>query len=322
MNTNQIFSMKPQCSRAAALVASVVALVLAAGGAWLLSRSADAPRPPADMPASPALSALEPRNEANDAAAGAVLPAASPASSLVQPKPIGSLADALRKVQQTLDGPATPQEMLEAAAMLGACQGAEVAVESMVALRDQPSPGWELHKKRYGLSDSEQIQQQQDFQRSCQVFDAAALARRGELLKGAYEGGAKDSALPYLLWLNESGQAGDPELRGKLQREAREMVEAGDFMGLLHYSHAFDPAPLGINEVQRQAYKEARMRIAREMSGVAMEKATRASMDSTEKMMAQLGALPPPLSPQQQREADALAQQVLEAWRKRQDKGS
>jgi hypothetical protein len=211
--------------------------------------------------------------------------------------------------------------MLEAAMMLSACQGADAAEESLYALRDQPSPVWQLLEKSPGFSNDEQIKQQQDFQRRCQVFDAATLARRGELLKGAYEGGAKDSALPYLQWLNASKQEVNPELRGKLQREARQAVEEGDLMALAQYMYAFNPAPLGITEVQRQAYKEAWFTIQGETSGAAMETASRTSMDSTEKMMAQWGALPPPLSPEQQREADALAKQVVDAWRKRQGKG-
>lgn len=227
----------------------------------------------------------------------------------------------MRKVEMALQGRATPSEALEAAQMLSACQGAELAVDSMYKERDQPSPVWQQLQKSPGFSSAEQITLQQDFQRRCQVFDAATLARRGELLKIAYEGGAKDSALPYLQWINEGKQEVNAELRSKLQREARQTVEQGDFLGLTQYSFAFNPTPLGITEMQRQAYKEAWLRIQGETSGAEMEKAARIMMDDTEKNMSRWGALPPPLAADQQREADALAAKVVAAWRKRQGKG-
>jgi hypothetical protein len=307
--------------------AGAVTAVLAASGIWLLNRPTDAPALTAVTPAASAPGALEPRRTDVEAAPlPAALPAASTgaSTSLARPSPptpFTSLADALRKVQLALEGRATPKEMLEAATVLSACQGADLAVESMYKLRDQPSPESQQFEKSFGFSATDQIKRQQDFQRRCQVFDAATLARRGEFLKGAYEGGAKDSALPYLQWLNASKQEVNPELRAKLQREARQTAEDGNFMALTQYSFAFNPTPLGITEVQRQAYKEALFRIQGETSGAAMEKASRASMDDTEKMMAQWGALPPPLSPEQQREADALSRQVVDAWRNRQRKG-
>jgi hypothetical protein len=92
-------------------------------------------------------------------------------------------------------------------------------------------------------------------------------------------------------------------------------------MALTQYSFAFNPTPLGITEVQRQDYKEALFRIQGETSGAAMETAGRASMDDTEKLMTRWGALPSPLSLEQQREAEALAKQVVDAWRKRQRRG-
>ena len=306
--------------RRAAWVAITAAL--AAGGGWLLNRPADAPAP------APSAAGTQgpPRIEAKAEAVAAPLPPAStaaptPVAQPPLPLPTGSLDDALRKAQRTLDGPATPKEMLEAATVLLACQGADLASEALYKERDEPSPLGQQLQKIPGFSATELIKQQQDFQRRCQVFDAATLARRGELLKGAYEGGAKDSALPYLQWLIESKQEVDPGLHGKLQREARQTVEEGNLMALMLYSHAFNPAPFGITEVQRQAYKEALFRINGETSGAAWEKASRASMDNTEKMMVQWGALPPPLSPEQQREADALAKQVVDAWRTRQGKG-
>ena len=51
-----------------------------------------------------------------------------------------------------------------------------------------------------------------------------------------------------------------------------------------------------------------------------MERASRISMADMEKLMGQWGAAPPALSADQQREADALTAQVIDAWRKRQGK--
>lgn len=305
-----------------------MALVLVAGGWWLLSWPADAPRPAAGGPAPTAAGApWPPRMDTKAEAADIRLPAAStaaltpvaPPSSV--PASAAALADDLRKVQLALEGRATPKEMLQAATILSACQGSDGAVKSTYALRDQQDPQWQLLEMRGGVSSDKVIALLQDLQRQCQAFDAATLARRGELLRGAYDGGAMDAALPYLLWLSGTGEQVNSELRSKLQREARQTVEGGDLMALAQYSVSFNPSTLGTTEVQRQAYREAWLRIQGEMFDAEVEKANRTSSDDLEKQMAQWGALPPPLSPEQEREADALAKQVVDAWRKRQGKG-
>jgi hypothetical protein len=306
--------------------AGALALLLAAGAGWLLSRPAQAPKavPVAAAPASAA--AAHAVDAASDPAipmpatpvAAAALPKTSAATPLpaVAPRPAApstSPADDLRKVQQALDG-GTPKQALEAANLLSACPHADQMVEAMYTARDQSTPESRQLNQATG---HDPIAWTQDLQRRCQFFDAATLAHRGELFKKAYEGGAEGAALSYLLWLNSDGkQEANPELVGKLQREARQAAESGDFMALVPYAYAFDGTQLGASPMQRQAYKEALFQITGELSGDAAAMASRASMDSLEKMIGT-----PPLSAEQQREADALAKQVVDNWRKLHGKG-
>jgi hypothetical protein len=319
--------------------AVLFAVLLVGIVAWLVSRPADVPRPEGAMPAVSAMrhpasgGASEPSGAgvpssglaASVAAVPGNLASAASASAVKFPLPVpiaGSFAEALKKVQKTLQGPATPQEMLEAATFLSACQGADGAVKALFAMRDQQDPVMRRIESSLGESGAKKmIEGQLDMQRDCQVFDAATLARQSELLKGAYEGGVKEAALPYLLWLiSEGRQTARPELLDKLKTDARQTAESGDFMALVQFSMLFSTRTFGHSEVQRQAYKEALNRINREMLGAEAAALTQASSDATEKSLARWGAAPP-LSPEQQREADALATRVFEAWRKRQANG-
>jgi hypothetical protein len=305
-----------------AWAAGAIALVLAAGGGWLLNRATDAPALAAGPPAASVRRMLEPPlTEAKAEVAAAPASAAAPVARPSLRMPTQLTADELRNVQLALEGSASPADTWEAARILSICKGVDGAVESVYRLRDHADTGWRLLEQSPGFRTDKLIAEMQNAQRRCQIFDAATLARRGELLKRAYEGGAKDAALDYLLWLNaESKQTVNPELLGKLQREARQTAEDGDFKALVVYSHAFDPK-LGATPVQRQAYKEAWLRVQTEMSGPAMAQASRDSIENLEKMMSQSGAAPPALSAEQQREADALTERVVGAWRKRQDRG-
>lgn len=322
--------------RRGAWAAGAVALVLAATSGWWLNRPAEVPAPAVGAPAPSARATPGlPRLAAQTGAVAASVPAAPtavPAAPTAVPRPVAqprmplpasSLDDALRKVRLALEGQATPKEMLEAATMLSACTGADMVVQSMYSLRDQQDPESQRSERRSGISMEQKIELVQDMQRRCQVFDAATLARRGELFKGAHAGGAPGSALPYLHWLTSSDgkQGANPELLARLKHEARQDVEDGDYFALLQYSFPFSTATYGLTEVQRQAYREAKLRITGEMGGAEEEKASRASADELEKKMAQWMTPPPPLSPEQQREADALAKKVVDAWRKRRGQG-
>jgi len=318
----------PRRARAAWAIGTL-ALLLAAGAGWLLSRPAQAPKtepiaaaptsaataravdaatgPATAMPAPPVVAASLP-----NASAPTTLPAGGPRPA----PPSTSPADDLRKVQQALDG-GTPKQALEAAVLLSVCPHTDRIVDAMFTARDQSTPESRQLNQATGQRTEDHIAQMQELQRRCQVFDAATLARGGELFKKAYEGGAEGAALSYLQWLNGEGkQQANPELLGELQREARRAAESGDFMALLAYSYAFDPTQLGASAMQRQAYKEAWLRITGEQSGDTMAKASRASMDSLEKMIGT-----PPLSAEQQREADVLTKHVVDNWKKRQGKG-
>lgn len=289
---------------------SLVALALAVVIGWALNQQSAAQSPaaasaePASTPASSLLPA--PALDRTAASEGATAAASSPPAAH---PPL----DELRDVRLALEGKASPQDTLKAATVLMSCKGADGTVETMYRMRDQGDPGWKALEKLPGARMDELIARAQDVQRRCQVFDSSTLARTGELLARAYEGGAKEAALPYLQWLNGEGrQTGRPEAIGKLQRETRQAAEDGDVAALTVYSHAFNSSAFGITVVQRQAYKEAWLRIQGESAGAAMEKASRDSMENLERMVRQQA-----LSAEQQREADALTERVVAAWRKR-----
>lgn len=227
----------------------------------------------------------------------------------------------LRKVQLGLEGNGSPEDAREAAKVISICKGAKAAVDMAYNLRDQSNTAWREIEKRTGASSAKFIEASEDTMRRCQAFDDATLARRGELLRRAYEGGAKDVALDYLIWLNGEGkQTVNPELLGKLQREARQSAEDGNFEALVVFSNGFNRT-LGATPVQWQAYKEALFRIETEMSGPEVAKAGRDARENFEKTLSQWGPAPPALSAEQQREADALTERVVGAWRKRQGRG-
>lgn len=304
----------------AAWAAIAVVTVLVAGG-WLMKRS-EVPAPAAEPAPSPAAnpqpsSTTVPSFQTASGASPAV-PTLPPATTSA-PLPLASPAEALRRVQLALDGAGTSRDMLDAASMLSACQGADMAAEHMYRERDQPSPG------AAASADHRVVQPGADPAAAGLPASLPGLRRGhdrapGRAVQARLRRGRQDAALPYLQWLAGSGRPIDPELRGRLQRDARQTAEDGDFIALTSYSFAFNASTLGITEVQRQAYKEAWLRIQGLMSGAEMERASRISMADMEKLMGQWGAAPSALSADQQREADALTAQVIDAWRKRQGK--
>lgn len=307
-----------------AWVATAVAAVLAAGGGWLLTRptpplAITAPSPPAaGMPERPG---VEEKAEAKAEVAATPAEAHPPQGQASMPIQNRLIEIDLRKVQRVLGGNGSPDDAREAARTLSMCKGAKGALDFAYKMRDQGDATWREIQKRGGFSAEKYIEAAEDAMRRCQLFDAATLARRGELLKRAYDGGAKDTALDYLIWLNaESGQAVDPELLGKLQRDARRSAEDGNFEALVVLSQAFNPK-LGVTLMQRQAYLEARFLIEAETGGQALAAASRKSIEDFEKGMSQWSPMPRALSAEEQREADALTERVVGAWRKHQGSG-
>lgn len=294
-----------------------LALVLGLAAAnWLLTG-------PAQVDAPPALSgsaAISPRaaiaGTAVEASAGATAPPANaPAQPLSPLTSDPSASDELRKVLLAFEDDATPAQARRAADMLGRCEHADRSVEFAYHVRDQGGALRKAFENGVGSMD-QRIKEAQDMQRRCQIFDAATLARRGELLRRAYEGALPGMALEYLIWLNaHPDQAGTPELLGKLQREVRQTAEEGDVDTLMAYVHSF--GALGETPMQRQAYKEAWLRIMAETSGPAAPQESRDSMQNLEKMMRQGRWAAPALSAAEQREVDALTVRVVEAWRQR-----
>jgi hypothetical protein len=308
-----------------AWAAVAIALLLAAGAGWSLKTSTTPTAPiNADVSlADSSLSASKPERRSTEVAtAPATVPGAR--ASVEIPPGVASHQVPeidLRKVQQALEATASPVAAREAASILNICKGANLAAEFAYNQRDHGDATWREQEKRTGVSSEKFIAAAEDTLRRCQVFDSATLARRGELLKRAYEGGVKEAALEYLLWLRtESKQALNPELLGKLQRDTRLSAEDGNFEALMTLSQIFDPT-LGVSLMQREAYKEARFLILGETSGNAAATAARAAMEDFEKTMSRWTPAPRALNPQEQLEANALAERVLAAWRKNQNGG-
>lgn len=294
-----------------------LALMLGLAAAnWLLSGPAQVDAPPA----LPAPASVSPQaavaGAAVEARAGATAPAASaPAQPFLPRTSDPSASDDLRRVLLALEDDATPAQARRAADMLARCEHADRSVEFAYQVRDQGGPLRKTLENGSGSMDP-WIKESQDMQRRCQIFDAATLARRGDLLKRAYDGALPGMALEYLIWLNaRPGQAGAPELLGKLQREVQQTAEEGDVDALMAYVHSF--GALGETAMQRQAYKEAWLRILAETSGSAATQESRDSMENLEKVMRQGRWAPPALSAAERREVDALTERVVEAWRQR-----
>lgn len=297
-----------------ATMAAIGAVAALAVWVWQ-SQGSGSDSPPAAKPRFDSTQAAQPVSAAESpTASGSSATAASSPAMAVAAAP--SLADELSKVGPALDGRLSADETLKAAKALLACKGADGAVATMFNMRDQASPQWKAFEKIPGAQMNDVLVRAQELQRLCQAFDAATVARTGELFARAHAGGAKGSALHYLQSLQgERDSTARPELISQLQQEGREAAESGDLEALTVYSHSFD-ASLGATEVQRRAYKEAWLRIQSETVGPALERASRESIENVEKLMSQFGNRPP-LTAEQQRESDALAAQVVAAWRKR-----
>jgi len=297
-----------------------LALVLGLAAAnWLLSGPAQVPAPHV-LPALSAPGSGSPQVAVAGVAAEAradvaTPPASAPTQPLLPRIPDPSASDDLRKVLLALEDDATPAQARRAADMLARCEHADRSTEFAYQVRDQGGPLRKTFENGSGTMD-QWIKASQDMQRRCQIFDAATLARRGELLKRAYEGALPGMALQYLIWLNaHPEQGGAPELLGKLQREVRQTAEDGDMDAMMAYAHSF--GALGETAMQRQAYKEAWLRIMAEMSDPAAAPESRDSMENLEKRMRQGRWAPLVLSAAEQREVDALTQRAVDAWRKR-----
>ncbi|MFZ5551234.1 MAG: hypothetical protein ACOZJX_21240 [Pseudomonadota bacterium] len=249
--------------------------------------------------------------------------AASAASAAAAKPPTGpfandSAAELLRKVQLGLGG-GSAREAQEAASVLQFCAHAAKSAESLPSARDTLSlmPKFILKfiDALGGISD-EQVAQAQADARRCQVFDEATLARRGEMFQKAYEGGAPNAAMPYLTWLVSDGQAeADPAVVEKLQADVRQLAQAGDFGTLMAFAFMVDSQPYGASRTEREAYKEAWLRIAGE-GNPGNAASSRVLIDNLERF-----SRVAPLTAEQQQEAQALAQQVYDAYRRSLNQG-
>ncbi|MGM9489288.1 hypothetical protein [Ideonella sp. YS5] len=228
-----------------------------------------------------------------------------------------SAADLQRKVQLGFGG--RPDEALAAAHALQACAHAVGATEAMFTTRDNLSILPAAVRKllaSFGGVTNDQIARAQRQESRCQVFDSATLARRGELFQKAYEGGAPGAAMAYLTWLTYDGKEGaDPAVVQGLQADVRKSAQGGDFGTLASFAFLTDAKPFGANPAEGEAYRQAWLRI--------VDEANPGSAASSREVIAKLQQISPtsPLTEAQQLEVKALAQQVYEAYRRRQNGG-
>ncbi|KQV48728.1 hypothetical protein ASC95_22785 [Pelomonas sp. Root1217] len=321
------------------VLAIVIAFAVIGTGTWLYKRPpvAEAPLPSPQAQASQAASGFapaEPPQGASTAASAAPVQAAAAPASASAPdysamakkamEQANSPAEALRKVQVALGG-GTPKEMLEAAQTLQMCSTMAGAPEGLHAMRDRPGDVPAPIKKMMddvGGVTNEMIERVQSEVRRCQVFDSATMARSKELFQRAYEGGAEGGAAAYLSALQNPLQKekADPALIAKLQAEVRNAAAGGDADALLHLALATGDSArdLGVTPVQRAGYKAAWKTIEDEKlpgvgMGAIMEKAMAFAFDQAKS--------PTPLSAAEQAAADALAQQVVDTWRRKRKGG-
>lgn len=300
-----------------------LAAVAAAGAAWMAThRAADSSAAAgtsaaAPTPATVGVSAPAPLQALIASAPSSAAAVLAAASAPLMP-PVESAAESLRKVQLAWSG-GSAQDDLVAAMTLESCAHADKTANDLVQGRDAvkwlPSEVRKILEKLPTVTD-EAIARAQREQRRCQVFDAAALAGRGELYRKAFEGGAEGAALPYLGWLATDGAANKPapELAARLQAGVRADAQAADLSALAAFAFGGKLAAeqAGADRVQASAYGEAYFRIVGE--GSPAQAASARDMVSN---LSLLGPAEPAMTAQQQQEADALARQVVDAWHRR-----
>lgn len=321
------------------VLAIVIAFAVISTGTWLYKRPppAEAPLPSPQAQASQAASGVAPAEPpaqaASTAASAAPVQAAAARASASAPdysamakkamEQANSPAEALRKVQVALGG-GTPKEVLEAAQMLQMCSMMAGAPGALYAMRDGANGVPEPLKKMMdaGGGVNKVIESAEGQARRCQVFDQATLGRSKELFQRAYEGGAEGGASAYLNALQNplEKEKADPALIAKLQAEVRKAAAGGDADALLHLAMATGDSArdLGVTPVQRAGYKVAWKTIQDEKfpgigMGDIMEKAMATAFDQAKSTK--------PLSAAEQAEAAALAQQVVDAWRRKRKGG-
>jgi hypothetical protein len=231
-----------------------------------------------------------------------------------------SPAEALRKVQVGLNG-GSPEEALDAARTLQMCLHSAGAPEAIYAMRDRPDQVPDAVKKMTenlgGIN--HMIKFVEGEARRCQVFDTATMGRRLELYQRAYEGGAEGAAVDYLTALESplERQKPDPALVAKLRADVKSAAAVGDTGALQHLGLATGDGAreLGVTPVQSAGYQAAWKLIMEERNpGITsiIEKATAPFRQP---------ASAPPLTAAEQAEADALTQQVVNAWHRKRKGG-
>ena len=316
------------------MLLALAALAMAGVMLWLYARppAADAPaQSPAGGPEAVASATMGTAPSAAGAAtplpasavppaAGASVPAWVANATAQAMEKFHSPAEALRKVQVALGG-GTPEEVREAANTRQMCAYTSGASEAMYAMRDRPNETPEMVRKMIdqGGGINKAIESAQQGARRCQVFDAATMGRRMELFQRALDGGAEGAAAQYLTALQSplEKQKPDPALVAKLQADVRTAAAAGDTLALQQLSLVTGDSAreLGVTPAQREAYHAAWKIIMDERHpGITaiIEKATAPFVQP---------ASAPALSGAEKAEANALAQQIVDSWRRKRKGG-
>jgi hypothetical protein len=308
----------PRVSRG--LVGAAMAGAAAVAGtvwlyAWTSPDDGVAARPAAAVAAAVRPSAPARAVDKAPAAPPSAASAIAKAASVFAVPPVESAAESLRKVQLGLSG-GSAQDALVAAITLESCVHADEAANSLVQGRspqgELPAPVKKLMDSLGPISDA-QIARAQADQRRCQAFDAATLARRGELYQKAYDGGAQGAAISYLTWLTHGAakDQADPDTIDRVRAAVRADALAADLGTLANfvYGGRYTADAAGAGPEQVQAYREAYYRIIDEgMPGQSSAART---------LVANLAALGPPepaLSARQQHDAETLARRIVDAW--------
>jgi hypothetical protein len=247
-----------------------------------------------------------------------------------EPPPAAAPAELAYAVRRGLAQDSTASEAMEAAGELTFCAFQVRMQESMARggfqgdnvlqdYRHHLSPEEDRYYESKGEFTKEAAERAarvaQAARRRCQGVDAAVLARRGELFRRGYEANPQLGASSYLhyLTLDEAADRADPQLLESLRAEVRRQAESGSVTGLVGWAFAGDASALqlGFSVAEARGYREAYFRLFDDGQA-------HGSAGSLREQAAQMPPLALPLAvltAAQQREADAIAQRIVDSVR-------
>lgn len=228
----------------------------------------------------------------------------------------------LSRVQNALSN-GSPKDALQAATTLGMCaavlKAAEYEAHAGITGMSPEQSRQMLSDKEKRIFDSMKIdttslsEGASSFDRTfrqCQALDAQTLSKQGDLLARAFEGGAPDSAAPYLSWLRheDSGKNANPSLMNQLRTEVERAAEDGQILTLQRFVFGTQAMSLedGFTAVQHEAYRNAYLRIIGEADPNGAASLARLSVG-----MGQLALSRIELTEQEKQQASLLTDKIL-----------